>query len=140
MEKLSRWCRGSYIASSSTVLSLLISCINVGHLLQLMSQYWHVIINKCTVPFFCYVVLWVLTNVEYLVSTITVLWLPWWLSSKESPCQWGDLRALGLILGSGRSSGEGNGNPFWYSCLENTMDRGTWRAIVYGVKNELERT
>ena len=47
---------------------------------------------------------------------------------------------MGLILGSGTSPGEGNGNPFWYSCLENTMDRGAWRAIVYGVKNELERT
>ena len=77
MEKLSRWYRGSYIASSSTVLSLLISCINVGHLLQLMSQYWHVIIKKCTVPFFCYIVLWVLTNVEYLISTVIVSWLPW---------------------------------------------------------------
>ena len=33
---------------------------------------------------------------------------------------------LGLILGSGRSLGEGNGNPLWYSCLENAMDRGAW--------------
>ena len=33
-----------------------------------------------------------------------------------------------------------DGNPFWYSCLENTMDRGAWQAVVYGVKNELERT
>ena len=31
---------------------------------------------------------------------------------------------LGLILGSGRSPGEGNGNPFWYSCLENSKERG----------------
>ena len=106
MEKLSRWYRGSYLASSSTVLSLLIPCINVGHLLQLMSQYWHVIINKCTVPFFCYVVLWVLTNVGYLVSTVTVSWLPWQLSSKESRCHWGDVRDMGLMLGSGRSPGK----------------------------------
>ena len=32
----------------------------------------------------------------------------------------------GSIPGSGRSPGEGNGNPLWYSCLENPMDRGAW--------------
>ena len=41
---------------------------------------------------------------------------------------------LGLILGSGRSPGEGNGNPFQCSCLENSMDRGAWRATVLGDK------
>ena len=49
---------------------------------------------------------------------------------KESACNGGD---LGLIPGSGRSPGEGNGNPFQYSCLENPMDRGAWQAIVHGV-------
>ena len=39
----------------------------------------------------------------------------------------------GSIPGSGRSPGEGNGNPLLYSCLENSMDRGTWRATVHGV-------
>ena len=43
--------------------------------------------------------------------------------SKESVCNAGD---PGLIPGSGRSPGEGNGNPLQYSCLENPMDRGTW--------------
>ena len=38
---------------------------------------------------------------------------------------------LGSIPGSGRSSGEGNGNPLQYSCLENPMDRGAWWATVY---------
>ena len=37
------------------------------------------------------------------------------------------------ISGLGRSPGEGNGNPFQYSCLGNPMDRGVWRATVYGV-------
>ena len=37
------------------------------------------------------------------------------------------------IPGLGRSPGEGNGNPFQYSCLENLMDRGAWLATVYGV-------
>ena len=40
---------------------------------------------------------------------------------------------LGLILGSGKSPGEGNGNPLQYSYLENSMDRGAWRAAVRGV-------
>ena len=39
----------------------------------------------------------------------------------------------GSIPGSGRSSGEGNGNPFQYSCLENPMDRVAWCATVHGV-------
>ena len=50
--------------------------------------------------------------------------------SKESACNAGD---LGLIPGSGRFPGEGNGNPLQYSCLENPMDRGTWWATVHGV-------
>ena len=39
-----------------------------------------------------------------------------------------------LIPGWGRSPGEGNGNPLQYCCLENPMDRGAWKATVYGVK------
>ena len=46
---------------------------------------------------------------------------------KASACDAGD---LGSIPGSGRSPGEGNGNPLQYSCLENPMDRGTWQATV----------
>ena len=49
---------------------------------------------------------------------------------KESACTVGD---LGLIPGLGRSSGEENGYPFQYSCLENSKDRGAWQAIVHGV-------
>ena len=50
--------------------------------------------------------------------------------SKESVCNAGD---LGLIPESGRSPGEGNGNPLQDSCLENSMGRGEWRATVLGV-------
>ena len=39
----------------------------------------------------------------------------------------------GSIPGSGRSPGEGNGNPLQYYCLENPMDRGAWQATVHGV-------
>ena len=49
---------------------------------------------------------------------------------KESTCNAGD---SGSIPGLGRSAGEGNGNPFQYSCLENPMDRGAWWATVHGV-------
>ena len=41
----------------------------------------------------------------------------------------GDPGDTGLILGLGRSSGGGNGNPLQYSCLENSMDKGAWQAI-----------
>ena len=49
---------------------------------------------------------------------------------KESAYNVGE---LGSIPGSGRSPGEGNGNPLQYSCLENPMDRGAWQATVHGV-------
>ena len=50
--------------------------------------------------------------------------------SEASTCNAGD---LGLILGLGRSPGEGNGNLLQYYCLDNCMDRGAWRATVHGV-------
>ena len=46
---------------------------------------------------------------------------------------------LGSIPGSGRSPGEGNGNPLQYSCLENPMDGGAWWAIVHGVAKSRTR-
>ena len=49
---------------------------------------------------------------------------------KESACNTGD---PGLIPGTGRSPGEGNGNPLQYSCPENPMGRGAWWATVHGV-------
>ena len=54
--------------------------------------------------------------------------------SQESACNVGD---LGLIPGSGRSSGEEHDNPLQYSCLENPMHRGAWRARVHGVEKNL---
>ena len=48
---------------------------------------------------------------------------------KASACNAGD---LGSIPGPGRNPGEGNGNPLQYSFLEDSMDRGAWRATVYG--------
>ena len=50
--------------------------------------------------------------------------------SKESACNAGN---PGSIPGSGRSPGEGKGNSLQYSCLENPMNRGAWRATAYEV-------
>ena len=56
--------------------------------------------------------------------------------SEESAC-----KTWGLILGLGKSPGEGNGNSLQYSCLENSMDRGAWWATVHGVtKSPMKET
>ena len=47
---------------------------------------------------------------------------------------------MGLISGSGRSPGEGNGNPLQYSSLGNSIDRGAWQATVHGVTKESDTT
>ena len=62
--------------------------------------------------------------------------LTWWLSGEESTCQ---CRYMGLIPGSGRSHGEGNGNPLEYSCLGNSMDGGTWWPTVHRVAKSRTR-
>ena len=56
---------------------------------------------------------------------------------KNLPANSGD---VSLIPGSGRSPGEGNGNPPQYSCLRNPMDRGAWGATVHEVAKELDTT
>ena len=56
---------------------------------------------------------------------------------KNSPASAGD---AGLIPGSERSPGVGNGNPLQYSCLQNSMDRGAWWATGHGVTKNLTHT
>ena len=63
----------------------------------------------------------------FLVSKVS---FPAGSDGKESTCSAGD---LGSIPGSGRSPGEGNGNPLQYPCLVNSTDRGTWQPTVRGV-------
>ena len=63
--------------------------------------------------------------------------LPKWLSGRESTCNAGE---SGLIPGSGRYPREENDNPLQYSCLEYSVDRGAWWAIVYGVTKESDMT
>ena len=55
------------------------------------------------------------------------------LGVKNPSANAGYVRNVGSVPGLGRSSGEGNGNPVQYSCLENPMDRGAWWAIVHWV-------
>ena len=52
---------------------------------------------------------------------------------RSPPASAGGARDTVSVPGSGRSPGEGSGNPLHYSCLENSTDRGTWRATVHGV-------
>ena len=61
---------------------------------------------------------------------MAIMGFPGGSHSTESVCNATD---MGLIPGSGRCPGEGNGNPLQYSCLENSMDRGVWQAVVHGV-------
>ena len=56
--------------------------------------------------------------------------LPGGSDGKEPAC---NMRDPGSIPGSRRPSGEGNGNPLQYSCLENPIDKGSWRVTVHGV-------
>ena len=58
--------------------------------------------------------------------------LPQWLSGKESTCIAEAVGDKGLILVLGRSPEGGNGNALQYSCLENPMDKGAWRAQYMG--------
>ena len=67
---------------------------------------------------------------SYILEINPLSGFPYSSVGKESAC---NAKDLGSIPGSGRSPGEGNGNPLQYSCLENPMDRGAWRATVHGV-------
>ena len=64
-------------------------------------------------------------------------WVDYSSDGKESACNAGD---LGSIPGSGRSPGEGNGNPLQYSYLGNPMDRRSWLATIHGVTKDPDTT
>ena len=77
------------------------------------------------------------TSLSFFLSSFILLKVfPGGLDGKESAC---NAAGAGLILGSGRSPGEGNGNLLQYSCLENSIDRGAWQATVHGTA-ELDMT
>ena len=58
---------------------------------------------------------------------------------KNPPANTGDIRDTGSIPRSGRIPGEGNDNPLQYYCMENSMDKGAWWAIVHGVAKRRTR-
>ena len=68
---------------------------------------------------------------QHLISSV--------FSLGEPVCQCRRLKDTGLIPGSGRSPGVGPGNPLQYSCLENSMDRGAWRATVHSIAKSWTR-
>ena len=74
----------------------------------------------------------------HVITAVAVgIWLPQWLSGKESACNAGD---AGSIPGSGGSPGQGKGSPLQYSCLGNPMDRGAWWVKVHGIATEFDKT
>ena len=75
----------------------------------------------------CVYILRLFTIIAFLSLSFTICGS----DGKVSACNAGD---LGSIPGSGRSPGEGNGNPLQYPCLENPMDGGAWWATVHGVE------
>ena len=79
------------------------------------------------------------THIDTDGHTQKQLWIqgfPGGSDGKASACNAGD---PGSIPGSGRSPGEGNGNPLQYSCLENSIDEGGWQATVHGVAKSRTR-
>ena len=81
--------------------------------------------------FFCLFSFCCIFSVFWNFSMVLVLFsgLPWWLR-RQTVHNAGD---LGLIPGSGGSPGEGNGYPLQDTCLENSLDRGSWPATIFGV-------
>ena len=66
---------------------------------------------------------------EYTVSQVALVVV------KKLPANSGDIKNASSTPGWGRSPGGGHRNPFQYSCLENPMDKGAWRATVHGITN-----
>ena len=120
----------------------LLLCISEPLFSDNKSTFFHLVMNPS--PFSVYVIWFPIllihvfmnnNNCVYIDIIIHVLYgLPKWLSGKESACQCRKRRRFGFNPWVGRSSGEGNGNPLQYSCLENPMDRGAGRATVHGVR------
>ena len=92
--------------------------------------YIHKYINK---QIYIYLYIYIYTFIYFY---LTVQGFPDGSDGQESACNAGDPSS---IPESGRSPGEGNGNPLQYSCLENSMDRGAWQATVHGVAKSQTR-
>ena len=78
-----------------------------------------------------------LSFLGFLNTAVSLIWLPRWLSGKESTCNTGDTGSIPVL---GRFPGEGNVNLFQYSFLGNPTDRGAWWAIGHGVAKQSDMT
>ena len=76
-------------------------------------------------------------HVVEIIALLCIRGLPSGLDSKESACNAGDPSWIPRL---GRYPGEGNGNSLQYSCLGSPMDRGAWRATIYGATKQLDTT
>ena len=90
----------------------------------------------------CYKILhtYVYIHTHTHTRTHACMGLLWWLSGKESACQCRRTRDVGLIPGLRRCPGGENGNALQYSCLKNSMDRGSWQATDQIVRHESTTT
>ena len=104
------------------VSEIVLSSFHSFHFILLFRSYFHHFIFQFTDLFFCF--------------RYSVIGFPGGSEVKASACNAGD---LGSNPGSGRSPGEGNGNPLQYSCLENPMDSRAWWATVHGVAKSRTR-
>ena len=106
------------------------------------NQFWYImyILCICLKPAYFK---WVWRSLDLISSSLNIFLMAKVLTSlgalqvawvvKNLPANTGDVKDAGLILGSGRCSGGGHGNPLQYSCLENPMDRGAWQAMGHRV-------
>ena len=78
----------------------------------------------------------IMTGSYYIFTLYSYICFPHSSVSKESACNAGD---QGSIPGWGKSPGEGNGNPLWYSCLGNPLARGDWQATIHGLTKSQTR-
>ena len=94
----------------------------------LQEAIWNTILADGRMPHYCWMRcnsgLPKLSPLPYRASQVA-------LAVKNLPASAGDLRDTGSVPGSGRSSGEGHGNPLQCSCLENPIDREAWKVIAH---------
>ena len=76
---------------------------------------------------------WMFIVGKFRQAFLGVMGFPVGTAVKNLGADAGDIRGVNLILGWGGVSGEGHGNPLQYSCLENPMGRGPWRATVHAL-------
>ena len=77
--------------------------------------------------------------IQFYIHIYSFSGFPGGTSVKNPPADAGNAGDVGLISGSGRSPGGGNGNPLKYSCLENPIGRGAWWATVHGITKSWTR-